>query len=248
MLLQYDADPDMRTHPNEPGQLVSIRDIASRNPDPRVRNLLSRARPEPTRHNKASLHVAPSKLDLSRYENDTLAEVSVPSSNHYATLWTLLGESGAAQAVFADEGDTEDNAPEASAWETRLRFDTQDIMAEPEATVEAYRYSRFLSISASNSNVRQVDQVFWADIPATTTHHTPATVTQNTIRKEMTSEELVNAQSLLKLEQTLPISGNAGKDFWARFSTNEIPCAKAEVQQLPTCEEVTGNKAPVTNE
>jgi hypothetical protein len=226
---------------------MSIRNMASINPDPRVRNLLLRARPAPTRHIKASPHVLRSKLDSARHESDTTPEELIPSSSQCVTLWNLLGESGATQAVFADEGDAEDNTPYTSAWETQLRFDTQDIMVEPEVIGDAHAYSRYLQISPYKPHVHQANQMFWANMPATVFQNTSATVTQSTVRKEMSSKELVRAQLLLQLEQDVPTSTNADKDFWARLPRNGTPCAKAEVQQLPTCEELAGNKGPATN-
>jgi hypothetical protein len=251
-LVQQSAESDICIKPTE-SDFETIRHIASRHPDPRVRNLLLSIRAaKQTVPTQNDVHIDLSILNPregSAYHQVRSKAVSLEQMNQ-ATLWDFLEKSNTDMSVVFER----DSAPRPSLdgyVENCIlgRFDLQALIARRAETMRLQANSEpptFLNdpplssesqLGNLTSILRRADQNFWARMPLS--------VTRSDRASEKPTERPKIAETFPQLEGTVPAGNEREVAFWSRFSQNEKkPRASNETKEMMKDDEGKGKQTP----
>jgi hypothetical protein len=246
MLVLHGADPGLVVE----GKTKSTRDVASRHPDPRVRNMLSRAMPVvKTREVKSAIGL--SKLDscTSKPVDITLLDPSL-GYTRYATLADFLDRSDS----YASGSTNEDGGhfSHTSDLVHLVASDMRGLAQRPEDFLDFSTFSSFRQFGNPKTAVGAADRGIWAQIPAPV-KTAPEKLAiekadvQTSAPKRVDVEEATMLDPFPQLAQ--PVEGLDGpyKELWADFSMMAVAEGMKETQRMmPVVEEVpkqtTGRK------
>jgi hypothetical protein len=249
MLLQHNADPDMCTEQGRPAQSITTRDVASRNPDPRVRNLLSRAKLAPTRTQEEScLQTGRSLWDASEDETHAYLEDQSPVASRYAILWDFLDKPNTNLPALpnnheleydeheggSDDGD-DDKRLDSSDLEALVQADIQTLKKKSEVFTALPPQSSFPQLSTPKASVRPADHRFWARAPVKI-----AAAPQKPVSKVPRLKKPVEVEAFPQLGRPVQVSDGTGKSIWSGFVKDESLRDKREVQQVSLRDEGVG--------
>jgi ankyrin repeat protein len=243
MLLKHDADPDMCMEQGRCRPSITTRNLASRHPDPRIRNLLSRAKPAPTITQKGSTPpLERSILDSSEDETYEFLEGQYPASSQYAVLWDFLDKPNTNSSILQDhekakyygnEGD--DRKLKSSELKALIQADLRTRMKKTEIFTDPFSNSYFPQLGTPKAIVRSADQKFWAKMPVKT-----VPVAQKPVLRAKRLEKPAKVEPFPQLGHPAPPSNGAGNSIWTEFLKNKDLRDKSEVQQVSLCDEAVG--------
>ncbi|KAF2471121.1 uncharacterized protein BDR25DRAFT_355027 [Lindgomyces ingoldianus] len=258
MLLQHGANPDIRpeipfSHP------VTARAIASRHPDPRVRNLLLKATPVTASQEDPLLIGRPwiSFEDEALTFHKLQSEASPSGDSRYAKLWDFLESSNSETLALMDEDGTEyrgtnfeDCTLNSSDIADLVEGGMQGLKKKSEPT-EPPPLSSFPQLGIPKASAQHAAKTFWAKIPA------QASSGVNSVQKPSISgmgailqkvkqlERLAETEPFPQLGRPTSTSNDTSKDLWARFQQGKVSQSTSETQRTSPLEEGNGIRRSV---
>jgi hypothetical protein len=251
LLLKYGADPDVPVQ-TRLSHTVTARAVASRHPDPRLRNLLSKTTPV-TEPKESSLLIGRPWLSS---EDGTLtvsglSSEALPSEvSCYTTLWDVLERSTAKTATLTSENgsecgaannengpgngerDDEDGIPYASSIGELTNRETRDLnKVEP---MEPPPLSSYPQLGIAKIRAQHVSKASWAEKPM----QTYSSVAQKprasgmgaTSQTAKQSKKPAGTELFPRLGRPGSTYINAGKSLWPRRSTERLSQGRSATQ------------------
>lgn len=245
MLLRHRADPDMCIKQVRKNS-ETARDIASRHPDPRVRNLLLTARITPQKGpTESSLQIRRSILNSREaFAIDELQSSELPHEHsHQATMWDFLEgqDPDSSTSINRDvpawsvpENNAEDHTLGSSDIRALIRTNMERLASGSETLMDPPPSSSYPQLGTSKVIMRHPDQDFWARLPfkairSDLSFRKPAQKVKQVVRPIIT-------ETFPQLGRTAPTMDETGKAFWTRFSQNENPRSSNETKQTVPCD------------
>ncbi|KAF2833308.1 ankyrin [Ophiobolus disseminans] len=242
MLLQHHADPDMPS-----GRIgATARDVASRHPDPRVRNLLSKAKPPATTKPKKLPSRAGRKgLDnesTPSYQMEYFHSMESPIPSRFATLLDFVDKPDTAEALLTgDDGSTQPELdfedPSLETWNLAhmVGSDMRGLPKQPEADPkEPPTISSFSQLGTPKAIKEDVTQAFWAQKPAPVKS---APLPRPSVSKAKELPRPVVTDPFPHLGQPVRVPRARGTDLWSRFQKTNEPDRERPQQRALTSDD-----------
>lgn len=264
MLLQHEADPDLpiaRARPLSVSALrygpdlrasrialtMTARESAARNPDPRIRNFLSKAKVTDIPR-ELRLQIGRSSMSQSQGQRSRMggsqSSMSPIESGHYATLSSFLQKPITQTSTDDEDSDstTGNQSFDFSAIAELVARDMRELTKKQGITNEPPTpLSSFPQLDAPKPNIRESDRLLWARIP-TSAKMPPAT---SNFQKASVRTESSTSKSATRSVTTEPFPqlGQPGQatdqSFWA-----QIPASVKSVSSVSSASSVSPTKNP----
>ena len=243
MLLKHGANPDSRIG-TKYSQPVAVRTIASRHPDPRVRNLLPKAMPAMGFKESSLLIGRPwiSSEDKTSMYQRPHSDTTRSEDRCYVRLWDFLeqwnAETPNPRGEYGIEGTNDED----------IISNFLDIGSLGEGGVQGLRrksesmnpppLSSYPQLVLAEASVQHDARNYWARLPAQISSRVSATETPSI---SSTSANLQQAKQLQKPTEGEPFpqlgrpglnSNDSKENLWGRFLKGEVSSGTSEGQQI----------------